>query len=391
MTEDRKDSDQVPRDSVDELLLTCLKLDAVRSLTAGAAHNYNNIFGGLLGQFALIMRGDLNGEERQTASRLIDELLQRGIWISTKLSQFSRKSSDSINDVSPGVVLRDVVKILGMLSSSHRVIDRIEEDLPELQCIQHELLLVLFYLGRYAIAAMPDGGTVVFSARLGADSGNPAPSVIFDIGYQGERIPEEQRQLFFDPAHARMNLEENRSGAPSLFLVKHFVDKHGGTITFWDDPKTGNTFTVSLPGAQRKEEENALAEKNLPTEIAPVKSEPEVILLVEDEEAMRFLITSSLQRAGHIVFSVETGQEAIEEYAQLHDTITVIVMDVGLTDTTGPQCARRLLEIDPVVAVIYVSGVLLDEDQLYPAASSLLLKPFLPSQLEDAIRNVNKK
>ena len=147
-----------------------------------------------------------------------------------------------------------------------------------------------------------------------------------------------------------------------------------------------------LPGVQQKEEEIAAATENgQPLEVLPSKNEPEVILLVEDEPAMRFLMTSYLQRAGHIVFSVETSQEAIEEYGQLHDTITVIIMDVGLPDASGPQCVSRLLEIDPDVAVVYVSGLLFEEDQLVPPASPLLMKPFTSCQLEEAVRNAIKK
>ncbi len=391
------DKDILTEKNFHELLLSHSYLDAVRSLAAGVTHNYNNIFGGLIGQFAILRRGDLSAEEREAAQVLIDGLLQRGAWLSSGLS-FIRKKKDIVGSVAPAAVVHEVAELLGLLSSSHRIIPTAEPHLPSIRCAPQDLLLALFYLGRHAIEAMPEGGTVDISVRSGDERFDPLPSVVFAVKDHGRGIAEKDRERIFEPSfpsHQFGNAQEIDLG---LYLVKNYALGQHGVIELDAEVDRGSVFRLILPAVppSRSGEIDCFG-KDL-AQPAPEQEDsgpeiggPQVILVVEDEEAMRLLITRLLQNTGNIVFSVQDGREAIEEYSDLHETISTVIMDAGLPDMTGQKCVRRLMEIDPNLTVLYMSGNLLEGHELYPANASLLLKPFNENDLHRAIGNARKR
>lgn len=381
-----------------DLLLNYKYLDAVRSLAAGVAHNYNNIFGGLIGQFTLLRRQAMSDSERDEAMTLIDELLHRGARITSKLSPFARQTKETVRDVEPAVVIKEAAELLSLLSSSHRIVPRAEENLPNLHCAPRQLLLVLYNLGRNAIEAMPEGGTVEISAGRGDDRFDPLPSVVLAVSDHGKGIPEQYRNRIFEPFFSSKQFGDRQEIGLGLYTVKNYVLTQRGQIEFDTALERGSTFRLILPALAPEgidEENDGVAEPTelMRTEETEIREEcgPQVILVVEDEEALRSMVTTRLQKAGNIVFSVGDGQEAITEYAELHDTITMVIMDAGLPDMTGQQCVKRLLEIDPALTVLYTSGHCLEGEKLFPPGASLLLKPFNGKDLNKAIGHARKR
>ncbi len=381
-----------------ELLLGHSYLDAVRSLAAGVTHNYNNIFSGLLGLFAMLRQTDLPIEEKEATFGLIDELLQRGRHISTNFSPFTRKTKEALRAVAPETVLNEASELLSLLSSSHRILTNAETNLPNLHCPPRQLLLALYNLGRNAIEAMPEGGTVEIFAQKGDDRFDPLPAVVFSIIDHGRGIAEEFRDRIFRPFFSTQQSGGNQEIGLGLYVAKDFAIQQQGMLEFDTVMGRGSIFRLILPAVpqlQGPEKEGhdgdhcsmVLREEESCEEV----ENPEVILVVGDEEALMSTVTRELQVAGHIVFSVPTGQEAIEEYTELHDTISTVIMDAGLSDMTGPYCVRRLMEIDPEMKVLYTSSRDLEGDELYPPYASLLLKPFSKKDLYKAVGNASKR
>ena len=112
-------------------------------------------------------------------------------------------------------------------------------------------------------------------------------------------------------------------------------------------------------------------------------------LVVEDDEAMRTLLLNRLQRRGHMVFCVHTCAEAMEEYALLHEIITTVLMDVGLQDSSGYACSRRIAAINPQARIIFMSGEEATIPKEITGNSIFLQKPFTLNQLEKAVRDVH--
>jgi two-component system OmpR family response regulator len=111
----------------------------------------------------------------------------------------------------------------------------------------------------------------------------------------------------------------------------------------------------------------------------------EIFFVVEDDEAMRDLIVSSLQRRGHVVFSAETCREAVEDFELVHEAVTVLLIDIGLTDSDGFECLEKMSAISDPAKVIFMSGEDIDEQQYRRHKALFLKKPFTASDIEQLV------
>jgi DNA-binding NtrC family response regulator len=111
----------------------------------------------------------------------------------------------------------------------------------------------------------------------------------------------------------------------------------------------------------------------------------EIFFVVEDDEAMRDLIVISLQRRGHVVFSAETCSEAVEDFAIVHEAVTVLLIDFGLTDGDGFECLEKLSAISGEAKVIFMSGEDIGEKQCRRQKARFLKKPFTAKDIEQLV------
>ncbi len=113
----------------------------------------------------------------------------------------------------------------------------------------------------------------------------------------------------------------------------------------------------------------------------------ETFFVVEDDEAMRDLIVSSLQRRGHVVFSAETCGEALEDFEFVHEAVTVLLIDIGLTDSDGFECMKKMLTISSQVKVIFMSGEDIGKQKYNKYNAAFLKKPFTVKEIEELVNH----
>src|SRR5205807_524692 len=127
---------------------------------------------------------------------------------------------------------------------------------------------------------------------------------------------------------------------------------------------------------------------------APVPSTPprgrETILLVEDEDAVRVIVSAVLQRQGYHVLEASTPQAALILFDQHARDIELLVSDVVMPGMNGPTLAQRLVGLRPELRVLFISGY---ADVATPLDSenpnvSFLSKPFQASTLSERVRDV---
>ena len=109
--------------------------------------------------------------------------------------------------------------------------------------------------------------------------------------------------------------------------------------------------------------------------------------MVEDDEALRDLIVYSLQRRGHVVFSAETCGEALEDFEFVHEAVTVLLIDIGLTDSDGFQCMKKMLMISSQPKVIFMSGDDIDTLECSKYNAVFLKKPFIIKEIEELVNH----
>jgi two-component system, cell cycle sensor histidine kinase and response regulator CckA len=377
------------QDGLQNLLLQYKYYAAVRRVTRGVAHSYNNIFTGLGGQTALLQQEtSLLGDASVKRGELIGDLLRRGIEQTAILSGFARDADADSRSHSPLGPATKAVELLNCISRVHRfqLVSKVRQE--RLVCNLRDIVLLLFYLGENCVDATPDGGEVVLEiCRQEAEAGQNPTGLVFRFLDHGPGFTENILTSLNDPFIK--NISEFPGRGLGLYAARILAERHHGLLTIarTEENRTvvGAAFPVAVEETRAEVHiENTEKENRRQSELSK-----QCFLVVEDDEAMRTLLLNRLQRRGHMVFCVDTCTEGLEEYAQLHDIITTILMDVGLRDTSGYECYRKMLAVNPQARIIFMSG----QDDMIPAAIAgntvFLQKPFTLDQLETAVCDVH--
>jgi CheY-like chemotaxis protein len=364
-----------------DVLLDYKFLQSLRRLTRAVAHDYNNIFTGLAGQITLLEQSDqlADGTSRQ---KLTTDLIDHGVNRTAIIQEFARPSASDEQQVhSLRRVVEQTVTALKVCSRVHRFTVQWPDESVRLACRFKDMVLALFYLGENGVDAMAGGGTLRIAVNVssGHDGGRWVDISFHDTG---AGIGAAVRDRSFAPFVS--SNKQVPPGGLGLYAARTIVRRHGGDLSI-TDVAGGTVATVTMPCHDRLTVVRDVGPEAGAGFAATGPPERQVFFVVEDDEAMRDLIVTGLQRRGHVVLCTETAAEALEEYSLVHDTVTVLLIDVGLTDADGFACARDLLAISGRPRVLFMSGEEPDGD-LPIAGAGFLKKPFTIKQIEEVLR-----
>jgi CheY-like chemotaxis protein len=354
-------------------------------MARGVTHDYNNIFTGLSGQLNLITQEAALGSIGEHRIQLVSDLLTRGVDRTSILYEFSRYIAAEKADHSLDRILELAVQSLNILSRSHQFVIEKHGKLPRLFCSMKDLVMMLFYLGENGLEATPEGGTLTVQAELhhGRDE-----AVILSVRNRGCTVLPLVRASLFQPFVTTKKPRQGLRGL-GLYAARNIAKEHGGTLFFSDDKNEETVFSVRIPLPGPPADK-----KPIPGREAAFSTRPgeritgrkrEIFFVVEDDEAMRDLIVSSLQRRGHVVFSAETCSEAVEDFELVHEAVTVLLIDVGLTDSDGFECLEKMSVISDRAKVIFMSGEDIGEQQCCRHKALFLKKPFTAKDIEQLV------
>ena len=369
-----------------DLLLSYKYRDAVKKLARGITHEYNNIFMGLSGQIKIHARDEAEQETVVKRQTLTKNLLERGTQQTQLLFDFSHEMPVEKCSHSPERICSKAVDLLNSLSRLHHFEYQCEEGLPKVQVRFDDIVLMLFYLGENATEAMVQGGLIEISISKSPDH-FASPHVRVSIADNGTGIADDIKASIFDPFFTTK--EKNAHYGLGLYAARSIVVEHGGDINVQNRPEGGTLVRIDLKA--RKPQTDSIKNRiGLPSTISSATdTKKHVFLIVEDDEAMRELLFTRLQYKGHMVFCVESCKEAIEEFTYLEDTVTTILVDVGLRDDSGYTCAQKLRLINQNTQIILMSGQDLDKKEILAPNTTFLKKPFPIKQLEQMVNNAS--
>lgn len=220
----------------------------------------------------------------------------------------------------------------------------------------HQVLLNLCVNAR---DAMPSGGSIALSASrrvvgaaqvLGHDGVAPGTFVALEVRDTGEGIPGDVLDRIFEPFFTTkdVGLGTGLGLSTSMAIVRSF----GGFIEVRSVVGEGSTFVVYMPVA----DENAIAE-------APASSPPllrgdgELVLVVDDETAIRDITRRSLEAFGYRVLLAADGAEALALFARHSADVAVVITDLMMPVLDGAIAIRAIRRLSATVPIIVVSGV----------------------------------
>ncbi|HEY3044495.1 MAG TPA: ATP-binding protein [Vicinamibacterales bacterium] len=367
------------------------KMETIGRLAGGIAHDFNNLLTAILGYAELLLSNRAADDPDRSALEEIQKAGQRAAALTQQLLAFSRKQVLLPQEVDLNQT------VLGLQSMLTRLI---REDI-RLTCeVSHGPALVkidptqieqaILNLVLNARDALPAGGWIRLDvARLAAPDVAPPPDVAAAHAYirlrvsdNGVGISPGARPHLFEPFFTTK--EQGKGTGLGLASVHGIVHQSLGWIDVSSEPGQGATFAMYFP------------EILLPQRLAPEPAatiEParghETVLLVEDEEAVRLIISAVLRRQGYTVIETSSPVSAIDLFERHADEIELLVTDVVMPVMNGPALAQRLVAIRPALRVLFISGYTgLTLPEVHNPNVGFLNKPFQTSVLAARVREM---
>ncbi|MEX2183771.1 MAG: ATP-binding protein [Chloroflexota bacterium] len=386
-------SDMTGKRALDTQLVQRQRLEAVGQFAGGIAHDFNNLLTSIRGYAELVAAGlppDHPG--RPDVDQIIVSADMAASIVRT-LMAFSRHQVLVPLDVDPGSIVTGLVPMLGPLLGDDV---RLELDIAmrhawvRVDPTQFEQVIVNLALN--ARDAMPQGGTVRIGvhdlARTDPERPDPdrtrGPFVRVSVTDTGTGMDDATRARIFDPFFTT----KGPGGGTGLGLSTVFgiVTQSGGQIHVETSPGHGTTFLVDLPRAASGPRPTPVAPGLTGNASAPVGTG--VVLIVEDDPAVRRYARRILETAGYAVIEAMDGDQGLLESASWPADIDVLLTDITMPGLPGRQLAERIRVSRPQISVVFMSGhagSADDRDHAIGAAGRFLQKPFTAAALRDAV------
>jgi PAS domain S-box-containing protein len=388
----RKRSEEIEA-RLQEQLRQSQKLESIGRLAGGVAHDFNNLLTSLLGFIELAERSQSSGSPATEFLEGAAEAARRGGTLTQQLLAFARKQI-----VHPTVVAIDTI-IEGMVPMIRRLVgenlevrlalahapDKVKVDAGSLE----QVIMNLVVNARDAVVGTGqitlETGVVHLDADTARDHGTrPGERVFFAITDTGSGMSEQVAERAFEPFFTTKPI--GKGTGLGLAMCEGIVRQAGGHITVDSEPGRGSTFRVFLPCADD--------EPVAPTPRAPAASPVrgrETLLLVEDEPLILRMAKRVLSELGYTVLTASDGPEALEVLERHAGDVQLLITDVVMPRMSGRELAARVTAMRPNIRVLYSSGYTADaigEDGVLDDGINFLAKPYAPSRLADAVRDV---
>jgi len=381
--------DVTERRYLEEQLREAQKLEAIGRLAGGVAHDFNNLLTVILGfGESLLLELPLDDRRRPSAVQ-IRAAARRAAGLTQQLLAFGRRQRLELQDLDLNAVLVDMRDILQRLVGEHvSLVIAPGARRSQVRADRGQMEQVLLNLALNARDAMPDGGMLRITTRdveapeRGAGAGGLGLELA--LSDTGQGMSPEVKAHIFEPFYTTKEIGQGTGlGLASVYGV---VTQTGGSITVESAPGQGTTFRIWLPSAEGV----ALPESSVHA-VAAVPGGEETILLVEDEPAVRGLVTEVLRRKGYRVIEASDGHEALDQARRHSGALHLLVADIVMPGMGGRDVARRLAVERPGLRVLLISGYGNEPGGPYgagPGPEAFLQKPFTPAALAGRVREV---
>ena len=366
-------------------LIHSAKMSGVGQLAAGVAHEFNNILSGIIGYTSLALtRQDLDSARKDL--KVIEKASDRAVEIVNKLLSFSRQKGEKFQVAQIEGIIDDALGLVEHTFETEGIrILRSYEKVPAIRMNLGEIQQVFLNLAINSKHAMPQGGAIAISTKL---AGN---YVRIDFSDTGAGIPPENLPRIFEPFFTTKQSEGSKSGTGlGLSVIYAIIERHGGRIEVSSELNKGTTFTIHLPNIQTvsKAPESEPAEKFQNAKVIELRRKGNV-LIIDDEEFIRDIVSECLSSTGHNVMTAESGEQAIELIKKNHFDITFL--DFSISNKNGLELLREIKMIDPNSTVVIISsrpGEQLPDELTDEGAYNIIKKPFSVDQIQIAVSRV---
>jgi two-component system cell cycle sensor histidine kinase/response regulator CckA len=370
------------------------KMESIGTLAGGIAHDFNNILTAIIG-FGYVTLVNMGPDD--PLRRNIEHMLEgadRAAQLTKDLLLFSRKHVSKKRPVDLNEIIRKAENFLQRVIGEDINCSLTLHNEPIVVYAEpHQLEQVLMNLATNARDAMAKGGDLIISVeqiRVENDFvtmhgyGKPGCYALLTISDTGEGMDEETRQKIFDPFFTTK--EVGKGTGLGLAVVYGIVKEHEGFINVYSEPGAGTSFKIYLPliSSEVREEEIAPEKETL-------AQGTETILLAEDDETVRNLISIVLKQEGYKVIEAVDGVDSVKKFMENKETIRLLLSDLIMPKMNGKEAYDEMKVWRPGLKAIFVSGYapeVIRQKMSLESGVELISKPILPYSLLKKVRNL---
>ncbi len=385
ITEQRKLEQQVARNQ---------RIESLGTLSSGVAHDLNNILTPIMVSIGLL-KEQAHDPMMVRLIASLESSTQRGAQLVKQILTFGRGVKGERIPISLREVAREVQQLV---QETFPKSIQIEVNLPDSLSLvigdPTQIHQVLLNLAINARDAMPAGGQLTFTFQntvidvadtaLNAEV-RPGAYVFIQVTDTGTGMSAQTVERIFDPFFTTKPPGQGTGLGLSTSLG--IVKSHGGFINVYSEPNQGSTFKVYLPA--KAAGESTVPESANPTAVP--RGANELILLVDDEEAICTTVKKILERFGYRVITAANGAEAVSLYAARPAEVALVITDMHMPIMDGPAAIVALQSINPRVKIIASSGLAANGGVAKAASSGVrhfVPKPYSAEKMLRAIRDI---
>jgi signal transduction histidine kinase len=371
------------------------KMEAIGQLTGGIAHDFNNMLAIVIGSLD-VARRRLSGTEHPTVLKCLENAADganRAATLTGRLLAFSRQQP-----LEPRVI--DVNKLAGGMSELLRrsigeaihIETVLAGGLWRVLVDPAALESAIVNLAVNARDAMPGGGKLTIETqnadldeRYAAAHTEVAAGqyVVISVTDTGAGMTREVMERAFDPFYTTKG--PGRGTGLGLSQVFGFVKQSNGHIKLYSECGQGTTVKIYLP---RHTIESLAPVENSSEASLPTGTKDKIILVVEDESAVRKMTVEAIRELGYTAIHAETPREALQQL-EAHPGTALLFTDVVMPEMNGRELSEIALSRQPNLKVLYTTGYTRNavvHNGVLDPGTALIQKPFTLEQLALKLR-----
>ena len=378
----------------EEQLRRAQKLEAVGQLAGGVAHDFNNLLAVINGYSDVLLGNDNLNEAVKLPIRVISNAGKQAAALTHQLLALSRKQVLQPVLVDLNHLVSELKEMLGRSIGEHiNLTTALSTASVLVKADPAQIEQIILNLAVNARDAMAQGGELTIQTSIvdvdkammeARPEMKPGRYALLAITDSGTGMDEATMAHVFEPFFTTK--EAGKATGMGLATAYGIVKQSGGYIFANSGRGHGTTFRIYLPAAVDVD-----ASGQDPRSVQSDFHGSETILLAEDEDALRPILSLDLQELGYTVLAAANGDEAIQFFEQHPGQIDLLLTDVVMPNMSGRQLAERIAELKPTIRVLYMSGYTDDiviRHGVLKGETAFLQKPFTATTLARKLREV---
>ncbi len=352
-------------------------MEAIGQLTAGIAHNFNNMLQGIMGNVYLAIQEAVSAPQREMLESA-DIAARRAAAMVSQLLTFSYPGSQRrLQSIDPSARLVDVVEMGRRTFDRHiELTSEVAADLPAIEMDGgqfEQITLNVLINARDAVADLQERTPHIHVAMdLYIDANTHQRSLRIRTTDNGKGMDDKTRERIFEPFFTTKPVDKGTG--LGLSTVYSIVQKQRGKILCQSTLGAGTTFSVLLPLPIERDQQ--------PAAVDPVAAVGGTVLVIDDEESVRRSTMNILQYHGYDVLMASDGVEGVELFRE--ERPDLVLLDLSMPRMSGRDVLKEIRQIDPHIKVLLFTGYATDEEE-FGYSVGIVHKPFMAADLIAAI------